>query len=653
LASSQIMTYRRKLEDFIKDGTLVSYVGHDSFIEQLQQTGMRSGDRIRLKNDFDLAMVMGFGFIDSTIQSGETYEYGLFGVYAGGRESSEPLDTYITMYVDDEEEEQLKVELNAEQSGSNVELSWISDRSVHDQAGLLTYNIYRKKNKDDEWERIVPPFISPRDKTDDALVWKFTDKDVDAYRSWYYAVAPLNKFQVEFGKSWVKYEPKEWAPAQISKLEVPDNRRIEIFWEIDQEMELHVQGFRVERRVEGEDEFTQLDSALLEKGTLLPGGKRYLQDRSPVPRKMISYRIVTINMQGTEFESEAQSVYFKGPPVPDAPETINLQFSHIDGKGYVTGTWDMSSLSNTVAQYRLFNDMNLDRKLMENGSSHVGLTNSYTWEIVNKPGNVEYTFGIQPVDKKSKRGKRVISSIFVPRLKAPSVRNVQVEMTPDAAALVSWKYPHCEDLLGFRVYIDGELVSDENTVPANARAWQIYDYPDRYDESYTLNFEVEAVFAHCTHRAQANPLLSMNRTRPDRSLRAPRSKAWIVGAMNGTRWVSLEWDEYLDPPHDPEIYGYLLQAGNDPEFVKSKTVRVTKCDQYFFEIPEGWDGDKIFFRCSAQGSHFWGGLPSVSTVGKHPNYWKDKDVGPEKVKRMKEHNRTVLWRKYMNVLRTD
>jgi len=660
--AKQVSFYQEKLREYIKQGRL-ALVERERFLEVLNQIGMRAGDRILFTADYDRAVVSGFAYIDSSVDSDAKYEYGLFGIDSSGERSSLPLSTYITLRVEDAEH--VRVKLQAKKSENHVVLGWSSDRKFHDEAGFLTYNIYRRKTEADLWERLIPPSLSPWNKAADVISWKFVDQTWNPKHRCFYAVAPLNKFQKEFEKSWVEYIPEGVSAAELNKLQPVNDlnlidikggsawdtnedtaRSILVGWEFDPYSESEISGFSVLRS----NTVTGVESKV---GEMLPPNKRQVLDITPPSKTLFFYRVVTVCEDGSELMSKAREILFKGPkPLgPPAPKNFKVKFvSDKDGFS-AKATWEMPDKEEGVTSYRLFRNINAERKLYEDGSKALGVTNAYSWTLNrNTPGHREGVFGIQPVGEKSKRGPRVTDTIFIPRLKAPYLTNIHVKLTPDAAALLSWEYPHMEDLIGFRIYINDKLVADEKAVPPNVRSWQVYDYPDRYDESYSLRFEVEAVFKYCSNRNSATPSLCLSQYRSDRSLRAPDADIWVVGATNETQWVELKWDEYLDPPQDPEIYGYLLELGNDPEFEKNKTLRVKKCDRYYFNIPTDWEGENLYFRCSAQGNHFWGGMADSTRISKTSEYWKDKTVAAEKLKEMKEHNRKYRWLDFYKVI---
>ncbi len=654
LTQSQAEIYQQKLKEYVAQGFLKGFIDHSSFVKQLQQVGMRSGDRIRLKDDFGLAVVMGFGFIDASYNPAEQYEYGLFGVFSDGTESEVPLDIYKSVLLD-YNDKRLQVKLNAIQNGSSIDLNWISDRAMHDQAGILTYNIYRRKNMEDEWVRIVPPFISPREKTEESLVWEYTDEEADVFRRWYYAVAPINKFQVEFENSWIEYIPEEMGAAEVIKL-LPINdrhlmpgkaglswdtnedeaRSILVNWDFDSCYENDISGFYVLRS----NTVTGVETKV---GGVQPPQRRRIIDITPPVKTLFSYKLVTVCKDGTGLVSDSCTIYFKGPKRkgPKRPENFKLEFIKDTGDYAVKATWDLPTDDDNFDTYRLFNNRNLERELLENGSKALGVTNSYIWSLKNRKGNRDYTFGIQPVDKKGRRGERVVESIAIPRLKAPAFPAPEGELKADGNILLSWDYPLSEDLIGFKIYMNDEVIAEDLTVSPHVRSWIIDEYPDIYTNRNTtrLSFDVEALFPYCSAKPSISEHVTLLSYRPDRSLPATTSfTAFAHGKYGEEQWVSLEWAEEHDPTISIRIKGYLVTASNESNFLDCEKIKVGLTDLYYYKIPSDWSG-KVYFRVAAIGEHHFGGLYIESTISTKSVLWDEKTLSEKKLEDMKKHNK--------------
>ena len=96
LNAEQENEYRDKLDEYL--GTKFGEINSADFLEMLQKRGMRAGDRIRLKQDFSLVLMMGFGYIDNDYTPQDIYEYAVFGVdnsvVVESKESAKGLTNY-------------------------------------------------------------------------------------------------------------------------------------------------------------------------------------------------------------------------------------------------------------------------------------------------------------------------------------------------------------------------------------------------------------------------------------------------------------------------------------------------------------------------------------------------------------------------------
>ena len=617
LSEHQATTVKSAVRGFFEKGSLKEITISEA-IENLQQRGMLVGDRIMLKRDYNFALALGFGFIDNHVNSTTKYEYAVFGVNSDGAESQAPLATCRASWVT-ENDTSAQVNLLTLKQGGNVQLSWECPEDICDQFGILKWKIYRKQREADKWNSISEIGIASGKKNSTNIFWQVRDDESNSAKNYDYAVAPVNRFQFEFVKSTSKYSPPKMESAQITKLELRDQSLVYVEWNIDTEVKDQVASFKVIRSVEGEDEYHQVGEAV--------ANGRFVLDQNPSSKKRLSYKIVTVGKKGEEFISKPKTIYFEGTVLPDRPGGLQLSFFQKGEKSYVRGDWPMPAKSDTLVGYRLFSNPQPNRVLMENGSFRLSVTNSYIWELKNVEGNREFTFGIQPVDDQGRRGERVLSSLFIPRLKAPSKIDLQASYSGiDGNIHLTWKYPIADDLIGFRLYLDGKLILSEKVISKNARGWVLTDYPGQTQEKCRLEYHIEAVFPLCSHKSSSvSSRVTVGTRRPDRTISAPKFfHAKPRGVFQGRRWVELEWQKEYDPRVASRIRGYLLKVATDAAFKDSVKIPLDICDTYYFEVPEKWVGKTLYFHCSARGKRLEGGLYAEASVSSNPAYWRNE-----------------------------
>ncbi len=325
-------------------------------------------------------------------------------------------------------------------------------------------------------------------------------------------------------------------------------------------------------------------------------------------------------------------------------EGLLLSFFQKGEKSYVRGDWPMPDRSDSLVGYRLFSNQQPNRTLLENGSTRLSVTNSYVWELINVEGDREFTFGIQPVDAMGRRGERVLSSLFIPRLRAPAKMDFQASYNgADGNIHFKWKYPMEDDLIGFRLYLDKKLVLSEKTILKNIRGWILTDYPERNEEGYRLEYRLEAVFPLCSHMSSSVSSRALVGTRrPDRTIPAP--EGFYVkprGSYQGRGWAQLMWNKQYDPEVAPRIRGYLLKVAANVEFKNAVKIPLNMCEEYYFEVPEKWVEKRLYFRCSAVGNRPEGGLYAEGSTPANPAYWR-KEISQEKYDQMNDENHANL-----------
>lgn len=603
-------------------------ISKNAAIKRFQSKGMQSGDRIMMKRHYSFSLALGFGYIDNDAQKDTTYEYALFGVKESGVELKEPLATCRAVWVG-EKKSNISVHLVPSKKGNAVELKWSCLQEVSDLYGVLKWKIYRKKNKKESWKLINEIGILSGTKNEKNISWTFFDEDSNAREKYYYAVAPQNKFQFEFMKNISVYIPPTLHAAEITTLNVEDKIYIHLEWGIDREILDLIDSVKILRLDEGDKEFH-----LIKK---VSKTSRLFLDMFLGSKKHLTYKIVVVGKGGQILFSKPKKIYIEGRPRPESPDEIKLTFFKKDGIGYVRGDWVLPKSSTSLTSYRLFNNKALNRKLYENGSHCLGITNSYTWILKNEHGNRDFTFGIQSVDSSGMRGKKILGTIYVPRLKAPRKIKLNVKFSrKDGNIYLDWTYPMEKDLVGFRLYLGEKMILSEKQLTKNVRRWILTDYP----ESYVLRFRLEAVFPFCTYMTPCSSLLQLGGDIPDRDLLAPKGfMASLLGVYDGSYWVEFSWDKEWDPKTNSRIVGYRFNVGDINLSAGSVIFRTKVCNKYYFKIPKKLETKKLYFQCRPISKHRYGLYSDVKYSRLLSEMKRVKKITKEKYEKMIKYNK--------------
>ncbi len=632
LTEKQAESVRSKLREFVSSGSL-KLRSSSEVIEGLQKRGMLSGDRIMLKSKYNFALALGFAYIDNDVNNLFQYEYAVYGVTADGIEIHLPLAMCVARWTGDKDES-ARVNLLAEKLGGNVRLSWDCQQDVCGQLNIFKWMIYRKQRPDDEWEFIHEIGAAEGQVSGSNYSWQVREDLSNSASNYYFAVAPVNKFQFELIKSIIEYVPPKLQAAEISNLEIQDSMGVRIVWDLDKDMLDQVAGFKLLRSKEGSEVFTQV-------GSTFPPHQLVTLDLNPPDHSELIYKVVTVDLEGNELSSGTKSIYFEGVQLPDMPANFQAVFYKENGENYVKGSWDLPSSSDTVMEYRLFDDANRKRSLLENGSESIGITNSYVWHIGNIEGNSEYTFGIQPVDSMGRRGERTLDAVAIPQLKAPTELELKAKYDGrDGNIYLAWNYPLDSSLIGFRIFLGDKMVSSEKDVTRNVRSWVLDDYPQAKGR-HKCNYYIEAVYPNCSYKTKvATPVFVGTY---DRTIPAPRHFNVVPkGSFKGKSWVLLSWQKVYEPKIVDQIEKYMIKVADNPDFQNAAIFQLNLCEKFYCEIPEKWVNKPLYFRCSAVGKQPKGGLFSEDLVRPDHTAW-GKELTQEQIEEFAKISKENTW----------
>jgi len=157
-------------------------------------------------------------------------------------------------------------------------------------------------------------------------------------------------------------------------------------------------------------------------------------------------------------------------------------------------------------------------------------------------------------------------------------------------AMLRWDYPSFEDLKGFRLYMNDQLIADESEIQSDVRGWVVNDYQAREGKS-TAAFTLEAIGQYATSRKKVS-YFSGDKGRdysipPVRMFTATQlqSESGVYENRVKLRW-KLPEDEVLS-----KLIGFRIYSDMDKESgdFSSNPARSHSIDttEFIVELPEG------------------------------------------------------------------
>jgi len=484
LSNDVVQRLAQKRSDLISAGTLKSIPTQELKDLMASKNNIESIS-IMLNSDFDIALIAGFGVIDSNIPKiNGSYSYGLFPVYNNG-EASEPVEVFEWKYGSlPNIAVKMEGDAKANEKRETVELIYKIDTESYKSYDILNgFNVLRKKEGDEEFERLNSNPIWISLKQNKATLY-YKDENADLNETYIYAIAPNTIFNTNGTPVEIKVEP----PVEINEsikapiLATPERRestgKLQLKWQFEPSYEESINGFYVQLKEKDGNVFNNI-SPLLESNS-----RSFEYDLPPANDEYYHFRLIAIRKDELELWSNRKIFYNKINTIPGPPQ--NLQGTVEDGM--IKLNWDQpNENANKVVKYNLYTSSPNENSLLREGSLEI-ITTNHNYQIYRSKSAV-YKFAVSASN--AEHQESVLSdtlSITVPSESLPFV-NIWPVSKEGASVTLNWKYPEdISDLAGFRLYQNGEIILDQAQINSEQRTLVVSDLePGQY------SFELEAI----------------------------------------------------------------------------------------------------------------------------------------------------------------
>ncbi|GAA0894200.1 hypothetical protein GCM10009122_38800 [Fulvivirga kasyanovii] len=457
-----------KRQTMIRSGNLKS-IETDDMIDALKNENTVKGLSVALNLDFDVALISGFGLVDREIGDEGFYIYGLFPVY-DGQETDKPVSIFEW---ENRTTPEYKVSMqgalkSASSKRKEVELVWKVDIEEYKKYDVLNgFNIYRK-SEGGEYTRLneTPIWVSLKQKSA-SLYYK--DEGVDLEKNYTYAAAPNTIFNTHGTYAEVKVEvqemPETMNPPVLSAPEKGQNSLL-MNWSFSNTQEPFIKGFYVQLADEN-NVFGNISELLA------PNIRSFNFLKAPEPdNKYYHFKVIAVTQDGLELWSNRKIFFNKVITTPSAPQTLSTELVADNGQRSVKLEWQAPAQNaEHVTEYYLYSSSPGDDRVVKEGSLNSIIETSYIFPVYNTRA-AQYTFAISATNdqnEESPLSEKV--TIMVPSESLPFV-NIWPVTKENGVITLNWKYPEdILDLAGFRLFQNGELIADENTLEAGSRQW--------------------------------------------------------------------------------------------------------------------------------------------------------------------------------------
>lgn len=203
----------------------------------------------------------------------------------------------------------------------------------------------------------------------------------------------------------------------------------------------------------------------------LDSKSREYEDKSIESTGNYYYEVEAVPKNGMRIKTNSEYVYKKVVNKPKAPSGLTGKVSLEGETHFVNLSWDQHS-DPSVVGYHLYTDGVMSDGLALEGSIGTIEASSYKYEIPQRFG-ANYRFAVSAVTKDGTESDIIDTlNIFVPSKSLPKVNIRPINKQANVITL-NWKYDHeIEDLEGFRLYQNGELIADESELTEDKTQWK-------------------------------------------------------------------------------------------------------------------------------------------------------------------------------------
>ncbi|HRZ48375.1 MAG TPA: fibronectin type III domain-containing protein [Bacteroidales bacterium] len=538
---------------FLKNGMLSPLTAEDLRLMLKQNNGLGAGDRIRMKNDFNLALVMGFACIDPLAEPDQSYDYALYEVRLDGSLSTHPLDTFRLGDLPP-----IAFEVGFRTTRESVIMEWKIPASEVKANANIGFKADRTGADGQEKIPIATQPVGAAGTDSGMTIFRLVDVTANPENDYLYYLIPVNVFGQE-GKpvtaAFLADRYRQISMPVISMIELVDETDLKVSWEINPEDQNLIQGFRVEYSKEMSGEHARIVSDTLDALT------RVFVDQTPKKYgDVYYYRITAMGKFGQETTSGPEATYYMGLVSP--PDVTGLRSMPVkkDSKLYVNLVWTPKESGDTVTRgYVLYSDELIPDSFLQITSLPL-ITENQSLYPINTQGGRRYRFRVAGISEQGKTGKPAETAIDAGTLHLPKITRISSELLLENSLLIRWQYQPYPDLKGFKLLINGKTEATPETLLPDMRSYLITSIPESDKGELRISLvavgsetESESGFNHTIYIKEGNKV----------SGDAPQGITYETISEKHPEMIQLCWNPPVDTGDG--IAGYALfsdYAGN-------------------------------------------------------------------------------------------
>lgn len=566
------------LNQFLDDG-LVSLVSENDMRQILvERNGLGSGDRIRMKNDFRLALISGFAYLDTGIPEDTLFDYALFPYYVNGSTGTKPLDIYRAPA-----SETVDIEVGFRISKESVILEWITDKDMVKALAILGYTVERRLLSEDKYLSISVHPVGGIDLTDGDLLFRIVDNTADPANDYMYRLTAVNMFQQRGDVTealFIAGHYRSLGKPKIDIVALHEESDMALSWSVNPEDSALISAFILELSF---DPGKELNSVIID--TIEPSSRWYIDTHPKIYGEVYFYHIRALGKYGQQAISDPEAFYYMGLAKPPKVKNLTGKLLRANDSTFVHLKWSsVSNLDSITKGFAVYSDELIPDSLLQLSSLPLITDNEFRYPITTQGGRV-YKFRVAGLSAQGKAGDPGEVEINIGRLKLPKIYNISAELITQHSILVKWDYPEFSDIVGFRLFINNKENAGIDKISGDMRSYIISDIRDFAGE--IIQISMIAIGSDAVSEKGIQHRFSIPSIKRESSIPAPTSFTFeILNQDTDTILIQLCWT----PPlvRESEITGYALYSDyyTPGRLQRMNTIPVIRGTEYIYVISD-------------------------------------------------------------------
>ena len=496
---------RLYISDAIKEGRLAIYSNEQLNKKMSSDTGFLQAVWIEALADNNIARFVGLSCVDRDIKSEESYNYALFGIDQNGHEvqlksiqvqakaESFPQESIFMSFLNKPDKLLVKCEL---------------PEKLKEKYAIKGVKILKSV---DETDNFIPVrkevLINPR-PFNSFYLYACSDAKVVDGRKYRYKVELVNIFnetiqtksnhKIYKSESEIPYFP---TPPAFVDIKQTSKTSVSFFWAFEAADLKNIESFyiaevikNIEKQISPKLNPSELKMDLVQKNLeyphinnkKYPDGFKYSLKLDLADGSERIFRVVAVDKRGQKrIGVFHESFVVNNSRFVDAPSGLKRELKlNEDGSLRVHVSWDQDKPKN--AKGWILKVGPIGDTYQVNAGAPI-IENSWDFNIPNNKTSQLYDIQLHYLVEGNFLSEAAVKKVYCPNTFFPSVNLRRYYQNEDGSITWTWKYPkEVKDLVGFRIFRDGELIADEKTIDAEVREWKTDDFKDGVKHLYQI-----------------------------------------------------------------------------------------------------------------------------------------------------------------------